>query len=427
MSCLFLGVLCAKGGVGLKTDGVDTDESIGISGVVVKGITSSLNIHRGKVGVVERLDTFTSTDGHVTLVEFNLDETLNITLGEVERVADQFHLGCEPETVVAQTGEFRGQALGDALDFTVHGDSLQVHVCGAEKSSSRCLVDTTTLDSNESVLDNVDTPNTVSSGNLVAVKEEFERLFDDGSVGNVGDLDRDTLEELDADNFRSFRGGLGGDSHLEHGFIRRAHGVFEHTTFVGCVEHVLVDGVVGLGLGIDGDFVLCAVSEQVLASLEGLNELGIAPRGNALDSRRKSLSAHFEADLVVSLTGGSVRNVRGTFFDGDADHLLGDARTGNGGTEKVSSLVDGVGLDGFKDIVVDVVLAEVRDDTLGGTAIEGLGLDGSEVFFELSDVGTEGNHFKALLIQPFEDDGGIETSRVGEDELGFDTFGHDAG
>ena len=417
------GILGAEGSVGLEADGIDADEAVGVSRVVVKGITAAFNVHGSKVGVVESLGAGASLDNHVTLVELEHDNTFNVTLGKLERVADQFHLWCEPKAIVAETGEFSGQSLCDALDFTVHSDALQVHVGGAENGATRGLVDATTLDPNETVLDNVDAANSVLASNLVAVKEEIQGVGNDGSVSDVGDLGGNTLEELDLDSLAGVRGGLRRNSHLEHVLIGRAHGILEITALVRSVEQVLVDGVVGLGLGVNGNAVLGAVGEQVLASLERLNELGITPRSNALDGGGKGLAAHFEANLVVSLSSGSVTNVSASFLIGDTNHFLGDARASDGSSEEVASLVDSVGLDGFEDVVIDVVLAEISDDALDGTGVDGLGLDSRKVFFELAHIGTKGDNVKALFAEPLEDHGRIKASAVCEEELGLG-FGH---
>mmetsp|Transcript_18177 Transcript_18177/g.30146 ORF Transcript_18177/g.30146 Transcript_18177/m.30146 type:complete len:291 (-) Transcript_18177:561-1433(-) len=264
----FLFVLGTKSSVGLQADRVDADESLGISRVVVEGVSATLDIHGCKVGIVERLVGLTAHDGQVTLVKFNLYQTLNVSLGEVNGVTDKFHFWCEPEAIVAKTSEFSGERLGDALDLAVHADSLHVKVGFPKKGSSRGLVNTTGFDSNESVFDNVDTSNSVLASNLVAVEEEFEGIGLNSSVGHVGDLDRNTVLEFDLHNLRCVWGILGGDSHFEHGLFRTNHGVFEHTTLVGSVEEVLVDRVVGLWFGIDWDAVLLAVSQQVLTTLE---------------------------------------------------------------------------------------------------------------------------------------------------------------
>lgn len=416
--CL-LGILCSESGVSLKTDSIDADESLSISRVVVKGFTTSLNVHGGQISVVQSLGAGSSLDGTVTLVELDFNLSDHIALGKVERVADKFHLGREPESVVAQAGEFVRHALGDSLDLTIHANSFQVHVRSSQQGTSRCLVDPTRLDSDETVLDDIDASNSVLSGNGVAVQENIQRIGLDGSVGLVGDLGGGPLDEFDNNGFGSVGGGLGRDGHLEHGVLGTASGIFEASRFVGGVEKIFVDRVVGLGLGIDGDGVFLAVGQQILSSLEGFDEFGVTPRGDTSDGRGKSLGAHFESNLIVTLSGGSVGDVLGTLFGGNSDHFLGDARSGNRGTEKVSAFVDGIRFDAVENVIGNEFLSQVSDDALTGADSEGLGFNGREVFLELTNVGAEGDDVESLFAQPFENNGGIETTRVGEDELRF--------
>ena len=183
----------------------------------------------------------------------------------------------------------------------------------------------------------------------------------------------------------------------------------------GSVVQVLINTVVGLGLGVNGNAVLGAVGQQIGASLEGLDEFSIAPRSDGGDGGAERLCAHFEAHLVISLAGGSVSNVLGSLFDGNADHLLGNAGPGDGRSQQIAGFVNGVALDGFKDVILGKVLAEVGDNALEGTAIDSLGLNLGKVFLELPDVGAEGDDVEALFDQPFEDNGGVETAGVGED------------
>mmetsp|Transcript_14307 Transcript_14307/g.25988 ORF Transcript_14307/g.25988 Transcript_14307/m.25988 type:complete len:206 (-) Transcript_14307:321-938(-) len=201
-----------------------------------------------------------------------------------------------------------------------------------KQSASGCLIHTATLDSDEAVLDNINPSNSVPSSNLVTVQEEVERISLDSFVVQVGDLGGDPVLELDADRLALVGSILGTDCHLEHGFFGRTHGILEHTAFVGSVVEILVDGVVGLGLDIDGDVALLTEGQKVLAALEALDELGIAPRGDGLDHGREGLCAHLEAHLVISLARGSVRHERCALLGGDADHLLGDAGTRDRGS-----------------------------------------------------------------------------------------------
>lgn len=104
---------------------------------------------------------------------------------------------------------------------------------------------------------------------------------------------------------------------------------------------------------------------------------------------------------------------------GNTDHFFGDTRTGNGGTKQITRFVNGVALDGLEYVIVDELFAEVRDETLAGTAGEGFGLDGGKVFFVLADVGAEGDDVEAFFTEPFEDYAGVEAAGIGEDYFRF--------
>mmetsp|Transcript_5952 Transcript_5952/g.10870 ORF Transcript_5952/g.10870 Transcript_5952/m.10870 type:complete len:280 (-) Transcript_5952:216-1055(-) len=279
-------------------------------------------------------------------------------------MANQFHFRCKPETIVAETSELSRKSLGDTLDFTIHADTLKIQVGCSEKSASWSLVNTTTLDSYKAVLNNINTSNTVSSCNLVTVEEDVKSISLDSSVIEVLNLDWNSIDEINLELFRLVRSSLRTDSHFEHVVLRTTGSIFETSTFVGGMKEVLINRVVGLGFGIDGDTVLGAVGKQVTASLELFNELSITPRSYALNLGVKCLATHFETNLVISLSGSTVSNVRGALFMGNAHHFLGNARTGNTGTEQVARLINSVGLDGFKDIVFNKVSTQVRDNAL---------------------------------------------------------------
>ena len=91
--------------------------------------------------------------------------------------------------------------------------------------------------------------------------------------------------------------------------------------------------------------------------------------------------------------------------------------TCNGRSQEVTGFVNGVALDGLEDVVCDEFLAQVADDAFGRSSIESLGLDSAKVLLVLPHIGAEGNHVETLLAQPLQDDTGIETARVGEDNL----------
>jgi hypothetical protein len=118
-----------------------------------------------------------------------------------------------------------------------------------EDGSSGRLVATARLDTDEPVLDNVDTSNTVLASELVEGEEDLDGVGNLGALrrgnglGALGvdeELDGDTLLEGDGDALGG--GGALGETldELPHVGGRGRVGVLEDTGLVGDVEEVLV-------------------------------------------------------------------------------------------------------------------------------------------------------------------------------------------
>ena len=105
------------------------------------------------------------------------------------------------------------------------------------------------------------------------------------------------------------------------------------------------------------------------------------------------------------------------FADGDVDHILGDAGTSDGGTKQIAAFIDGTGLDHREDVVAGEILLEVTDKTLGSTRAERLGFEAIK-FVALADIGAISDDFSVVLfLKPEKEDGGIKTSRVGDENF----------
>mmetsp|Transcript_2261 Transcript_2261/g.2721 ORF Transcript_2261/g.2721 Transcript_2261/m.2721 type:complete len:250 (+) Transcript_2261:477-1226(+) len=246
----------------------------------------------------------------------------------------------------------------------------------SKDGSSWSFVHSTTLDSNEAVFNDINSSNSVLSCHFVAVKEELERVGFDSSVIFVGNLDWNTILEFDLEGFRFFGCVLRTSGHFEHRLFRRAHGIFEISRLVRCVEKILVDRVVGFWFSVDGNSMLGAVVQKIFASLETFDEFCITPWGNTLNSRRKCLATHLETDLIVTFSGSTMSNVGSAFLCCDANHFLGNARPGDGGTKKVSRFVNGIALHTFEDVFLNEFLSKVGYDALKSTARDSLSFDG---------------------------------------------------
>jgi hypothetical protein len=86
------------------------------------------------------------------------------------------------------------------------------------------------------------------------------------------------------------------------------------------------------------------IVQQILSSLELLNELLLPPGGQRLNGGIQSKGTQLEADLVIPLAGGTVGKPFGSLFLRDLDLALGDDGAGEGGAEEVAAFVLGVGL-----------------------------------------------------------------------------------
>lgn len=166
------------------------------------------------------------------------------------------------------------ELISHSSDISVQSHSLEIHVGDSENGGGGGLVTSSGLDTDESVLDDIDSSNTVLSGEGVQSKEDLDSVGNALAIGRSSDLDGDTLEELDSNLLGLFGGLLRGSGQLPHVIGRSLVGVFENTSLVRDVEQVLVGGP-GLGGSLNnGDTVLGSVLEESGSSSESLVELG---------------------------------------------------------------------------------------------------------------------------------------------------------
>lgn len=141
------------------------------------------------------------------------------------------------------------EAVTQLSNVAIHGQTLEVHVSFAQDGRARGFVASSTLDTDETVLDNVDTADTVLASELVESQEDFDRVRNGcafgghlgfGTSGVDQELNRDTLLKGDRQSFRLRRGFLEALDELPHVIGRGRIGVLEDTSLVRDVEQVLV-------------------------------------------------------------------------------------------------------------------------------------------------------------------------------------------
>ena len=97
--------------------------------------------------------------------------------------------------------------------------------------------------------------------------------------------------------------------------------------------------------------------------------------------------------------------------------MRGDQRPGEAGAEQVLALVDCASPQGGERVLGQELLFEVLNIDFGGAGGQRLGLDGSEVV-TLADIGGESDDLTAVgLLDPLEDNRGVQTAGVGEDNF----------
>lgn len=256
------------------------------------------------------------------------------------------------------------------------------------------IVAASALEADETVLNNINSANTVVVANLVQELEESNRV---GLLTLRGDdLDGNTLLEVNGEVVGSIGGIDGVDGAGPELLRRRVVRVLENTGLVRAVDEVVVHAPGSLGAGRNGDVVLGGKLEEIGTALELLDKLGKSPWGDDLHGGVASLEGKLEADLVIALAGAAVTKEVAVVLLSNADLSASDDGAGEGGTEEVAVLVDGVALDGAEDNLLDELALEVLNDHALSAKGESLLLNRRPVLL-LTDVSEEANDGVALL------------------------------
>ncbi|MDF3017400.1 MAG: hypothetical protein K0R44_2625 [Thermomicrobiales bacterium] len=134
--------------------------------------------------------------------------------------------------------------------------------------------------------------------------------------------------------------------------------------------------------------------------------------------RRECLVGQLEPYLVVAFAGAAMGDGVGAFEERDLDLVLGDDRPRHRGAEEVLPLVDRPGTQRGEGVLAEELFTGIDDIGPRRATGKSLGFDLGEVV-GLADVNRSGDDFAVavLFLQPGDDAGGVETSRVGEDDF----------
>ena len=186
-----------------------------------------------------------------------------------------------------------------------------------------------------------------------------------------------------------------------------------------------------VGISREGRFAALVLRDDDLVLFGEIDQRGtagqipFAPGRDHLDVGRERVIAELEADLIIALAGRAMADGVGADLLCDFDLALGDQRPRNRGAEQIKPLVERVGAHHRIDVILDEFLAKIVDEDV-------LGLDAGHLrlaargfeFLALAEIGGEGHDFAAIgLLQPLEDDAGVEATRIGEDDA-IDLISH---
>ena len=213
---------------------------------------------------------------------------------------------------------------------------------------------------------------------------------------------------------------LGADAQLQEAglvVLRLVGGAFQIQTLVAQMPQVLVLGIVGLAVDLQGDVVSLGVIDLLVTALD----IPLTPRSNDGHIGAQGLEGQLKTHLIVALTGAAVADGICAFLDGDISQSLCNAGTCKAGAQQVV-LVLRAELQGGEDVVLHKVLLQVQHVQLGSAGSLGL-------FFQTIQLGalthvtgdSDDLAVVVIFLQPGNDDGGVQTAGVCQNDF-FDVF-----
>ena len=130
----------------------------------------------------------------------------------------------------------------------------------------------------------------------------------------------------------------------------------------------------------------------------------------------ESCDRGLETHLVVALARASVGDRIGAHLERDARQVFRDDRAAERRHQRISLLVQRVGLQRGHQVVGGKLVLGIDDDRLDSATVERALADVLHVFAALADVNRERDDILARrIVQPANANRGVEAARVGED------------
>jgi len=159
------------------------NESLTLNGDEASGslrAESTNLIHRALTSIIQLLGLRASSKhNEASLVNSASDLSVDILLTGNDRLLQELTLGWEVQTIVKDLGVVeRDELITKSSDLTIEDKTLEIDVCGAEAGQAWSFVAATGFETNEAVLNDVDTSHTMSASNGIGFQEKLNRICD---------------------------------------------------------------------------------------------------------------------------------------------------------------------------------------------------------------------------------------------------------
>ena len=352
----------------------------------------------------------------VALVELQLhragDGLLRLGDERTQRLAQR----AEPLAEIHQLGKAVGDQLLVVLRVAIQAQRLQHLMRAIEDRSAGRLVNAAALHAYKAVLKQIDQTHAVLAAQLVQLFDQLDRadLF-------TVQRDRNTLFKRQRNISGLVGGHFGGNAHLQEAglvILRLVRRILEVEALVREMPQVLVLRIVRLAVDLQRDIVRLGVVDLLLAGLDA----PLTPRGDDRHLRRKRLDRQLETHLIVAFARAAVADRVRTLGQRDFNNPLGDHRPRKRRAQQIFALVHRARLHRGEDVVLDEFLLQILDIQLGGAGLDGLLLQAVQLG-ALTHVARHGDNLAVvvILLQPRDDDRGIQTAGIGQHDF-FDVF-----
>ena len=291
-------------------------------------------------------------------------------------------------------------------------------MCGIEDRAARGLVHAAALHADQTVLHDVQQADAIGAADLIQLVNDLLRAH-----FLPVERHRHALFKVQGHIGRAVRRLNRRDAHLKEAglfILRLVAGVLQIQTLVRKVPEVLVLGIVGLAVDLQRHMMRFGIVDLLIARLDA----PLAPGGDDRHVRRKVLDGQFKTHLVIALAGAAVDDRVRAFLQCDLYQSLGDAGTRMARAQQIVFIYR-AGLHAGDDEVVDILVRQIQHIEFRRAGLQCFFFQAFQ-FVRLSDIAGNCDDFAVVvvLLQPGDDDRGVETAGIGKNNFFDISFIH---